>query len=136
MALIKVLLEKPANLSAASKYTAMNGFIYIGGGMLLLIVWPGAVQSLFMDQAFVGHEAGLIRMVGLTLLVIGWYFLFGGRSRARQVVAASVVERLLFVPAVLVPLAMAGVSPHLMVAFAILDPTLPIRAWVLLGRKT
>jgi len=32
MALIKDLLEKPANLSTASKCSAMNGFIYIGDG--------------------------------------------------------------------------------------------------------
>ena len=38
--LINDLLDKPANLSAASKYTAMNGLIYLAGGVLL-IVWPG-----------------------------------------------------------------------------------------------
>lgn len=113
----------------------MNGFIYLGGGALL-IVWPGAVQTLFMDPAFVGHEAGFIRMVGLTLLVIGWYCLFGGRSGARQVVAASVVDRIVYVPAALVPRAISGVFAHLMLAFAILDPALAIGAWVLLGRKT
>jgi len=30
MSLISELLEKRASLSAASKYTAMNGFIYLG----------------------------------------------------------------------------------------------------------
>ena len=33
-------------------------------------------------------------------------------------------------------LAMAGVFPHLMVAFAILDPAPAIGAWAPLGRKT
>ena len=36
MALITDLLEKAANLSTASKYTAMNCFIYIGGGVWCL----------------------------------------------------------------------------------------------------
>ena len=135
MALIKDLLEKGANLSTASKYTAMSGFICIGGGVLL-IVWPGVVRTLFMDQAFVDHEAGIIRMVGLTPLVVGGYFLFGGRSGARQLVAASAIERIVFVPAVLVPQAMASVFPHLLGVFAILDPALAIGAWVPLGRKT
>jgi hypothetical protein len=135
MSLIKDLLEKPTNLSTASKYTAMNGLIYLGGGALL-IAWPGATQTLFMDRAFVGHEEGLIRMIGLTLVIIGWLYFFGGRTGARQVVAASVVDRLIFVPAVLVPLAIAGVFPHLLLTFAILDPVLAIGAWVLLGRKT
>jgi hypothetical protein len=61
--------------------------------------------------------------------------IFGGRSGARQVVASSVVDRLIFVPAVLIPLAVAGVLPHLFVTFAILDPCLAIGAWVLLHRN-
>jgi hypothetical protein len=56
MALIKDLLEKPTNLSTASKYTAMNGFICIGGGAL--IAWPGAVQTLFLDQTFSATRQG------------------------------------------------------------------------------
>ncbi len=135
MALIKDLLEKPPNLSIASKYTALNGVVYLGTGALF-IAWPGVTQTLFMDAAFVGHEGGLMRMIGLTLAVIGWLYLFGGRSGARQIVAASVVDRLVFVPVVLVPLAMAGVFPHLLVTLAILDPLLAVGAWVLLGRKT
>ena len=133
--LINDLLEKPTNLSPASKYTAMNGLIYLAGGVLL-IVWPGLTQTLFMDRAFVGDEQGLIRVMGLTVVVIGWLYLFGGRSDARQVVAASVVDRLIFVPVVLVPLAIAGVFPHLLLAFAFLDVALAIGAWVIFGRVT
>jgi len=33
----------------------MNGFLYLGTGALF-IAWPGVVQTLFMDAAFVGHE--------------------------------------------------------------------------------
>jgi hypothetical protein len=133
--LINDLLEKPTNLSTASKYTAMNGLIYLAAGVLL-IVWPGLTQTLFMDRAFVGDEQGLIRVMGLTVVVIGWLYLFGGRSGARQVVAASVVDRLIFVPVVLVPLAIAGVFPHLLLAFAFLDVALAIGAWVIFGRVT
>jgi hypothetical protein len=61
------LLEKPTNLSTASKYTAMNGLIYLTGGVLL-IVWAGLTQTLFMDRAFVGDEQGLIRVIGLTVV--------------------------------------------------------------------
>jgi hypothetical protein len=133
MALIKALLEKPSNLTTASKYTAMNGFIYLAVG-LLLIVWPGATQTLFGDAAFVGHEEGLMRVIGLTVVVIGWLYVFGGRSHARQIVAASVIDRLIFVPAVLIPVAMAGVFPHLLLTFAALDVLLAIGAWVLFAR--
>ena len=135
MSLIKDLLDKPASLSTASRYTVMNGFIYLGCGALL-IAWPGATQTIFMDRAFVGDEAALIRVMGMTVAVIGWLYVFGGRSGGRQVVAASVVDRWVLVPAVLVPLAMAGVFPHLMITFAILDPLLGIGAWLLLRAKT
>ena len=135
MTLIKDLLEKSPDLSTASKYTVMNGVLYLGTGVLF-IVWPGVVQTLFMDAPFVGNEGALFRVVGLLLVVVGWLYLFGGRSGARQAVAASVIDRLLFVPVVLLPLAMAGVFPHLFVALAILEPTLAIGAWILLGRNT
>ena len=131
--LINDLREGTANASAASKYTAINGLIYLSGG-LLLIVWPGVTQTLFMDSAFVGHEQGLVRVMGLTVVVIGWLYVFGGRSGARQFVAASVVDRLIFVPVVLAPLAIAGVFPHLLLAFTFLDVALGIGAWVLFGR--
>src|SRR5262245_57203204 len=131
--LINDLLQKPVALSAASKYTAMNGLIYLTCGVLL-VVWPGATQTLLLDRAFVGDEQGLIRAMGLAVVVIGWLYLFGGRSNARQVAAASVVDRLIFVPLVLVPLAIAGVFPHLLLAFACLDVSLAIGAWVILSR--
>src|SRR3954453_8664671 len=128
--LLADLLTKNAILPAGSKYTAMNGLIYLCAGALL-IVWPAATQTIFRDRDFIGDEAALVRVMGLTVVVIGWLYLFGGRSRARQIVAASVVDRLLFVPAVLLPLAIAGVFPHLLGAFAILDPALAVGAWVI-----
>jgi hypothetical protein len=134
MTLIKDLLDRSPDLSTASKYTIMNGVLYLGTGVLF-IIWPGVVQAVFKDAPFVANEAALFRIVGLLLVVVGWLYLFGGRSGARQAVAASVIDRLLFVPVVLLPLAMAGVFPHLLVALAILDPTLAIGAWILLSRN-
>jgi hypothetical protein len=135
MSLVDALLEKPANLSTASKYIVMNGFIYLMTGALF-IVWPGVIQTLFRDAAFVGHEKGLIRVIGLTVMIIGWLYWFGGRTGARQAVAASVVDRLVFVPVVLIPLAIAGVFPHMLLTLAIIEPSLAIGAWVLLSRKS
>jgi hypothetical protein len=135
VSLTKTLLEKSPRLTTASKYTVVNGTIYLTIG-LLLIVWPGITQSLFMDPAFVGHEEGLMRVIGLTVVVIGWLYVFGGRSGSRQIVTASIVDRLIFVPAVLVPLAVSGVFPHLLLTFAILDASLAIGAWALLGRQS
>ena len=135
MSLISELLEKPASLSAASKYTAMNGFIYLGAGAVF-IFWPGAVQTLFRDAPFAGNEEALFRVIGMAVGVIGWLYLFGGRSGGRQVVAASVLDRWVLVPAVLVPLAIVGVFPHTLLAFALLDVSLAVGAWMLRNRST
>jgi hypothetical protein len=135
MSFINDLLEKPANLSISSKYAVMNGFIYLGAGALL-IVWPGAVQMLLRDPAFVGHEGALFRVIGMAVAVIGWLYVFGGRSGAQQFGPASVLDRVVLVPVVLVPLVIAGIFPHTLGAFAIVDPTLGIGAWALHNRKT
>lgn len=133
MSLGQALLATPRSVSAASRYTAINGVIYLAAGALLL-AWPGATQALFRDRAFVGDEQGLIRALGMAVAVIGWLYLFGGRSGARQIVAASVIDRLVLVPAVLLPLAAAGVFPHLLLTFAVLDPALALGAWLLFRR--
>jgi hypothetical protein len=41
---------------------------------------------------------------------------------------------LIFVPAVLVPLAMAGVFPTLLLTFAVLDVLLALGAWIFFAR--
>jgi hypothetical protein len=134
MSFMSDLLGTPASLATASKYTAMNGFIYLGLGALF-VLWPGAVQTLFRDEPFTGHEGALFRVIGLTVMVIGWLYLFGGRSGSRQVIAASVLDRWILVPVVLVPIAIAGVFPHVLLAFALLDASLALGAWVLRRRK-
>ncbi len=124
------LLETPPNLSRASHWTAMNGYIYLSLGALF-VIWPGAVQTLFRDDEFAGHEEALFRVIGMTVMVIGWLYLFGGRSGGRQTVAASILDRWILVPAVLVPIAMAGVFPHVLLIFALLDASLALGAWIL-----
>ncbi len=39
------LLETPPTLSSASKWIAMNGYVYLSLGAWLFIIWPGAVQN-------------------------------------------------------------------------------------------
>ena len=72
----------------------------------------------------------------MAVAVIGWLYLFGGRSGARQLGPASVLDRIVLVPAVLMPMMIAGIFPHSLAAFAILDPALGIGAWVIHNRKT
>jgi hypothetical protein len=128
------LWETTPNLSRASHWSEINGFIYLSLGALFL-VWPGAVQTIFRDDEFAGHEETLFRVIGMTVMVIGWLYLFGGRSGGRNLGPASILDRWILVPVVLVPIAMAGVFPHALLAFALLDASLALGAWIL-RRKT
>jgi hypothetical protein len=134
MALIKDLLSAPRPLPAVSIYTIINGVFYLGNGATLLL-WPGIAQVMFFEPPFVGHEAGLARVIGLLLCVVGWLYLFGGRSGSRQFVAAGAIDRIFLVPAVLVPVALSGTFPHLLLIFAVVDPLLGLGAWWLLSRR-
>lgn len=134
MTLIADLLAKPARLPLSSRFTVLNGYLYLASGALLLL-WPGAAQTLFQERAFVGDEAALVRVIGMALAIIGWFYLFGGRSGARQIVAASVIDRITLVPLVLLPLAFMGVFPGLFLAFGLLDPALGLCAWYLMRRE-
>jgi hypothetical protein len=128
------LLETPSRLSSASKWTAMNGYVYLSLGALF-IVWPGAIQTIFRDAPFAGHEGALFRMLGLTIAVIGWLYLFGGRSGGRQIVPASVLDRWILVPGVGIPVALSGVFPHTILAFVLLDVSLALGAWILRSKS-
>lgn len=133
MSILAALKESPAGLSGASTFTWMCGLFYMAAGAVTL-AWPGAAQVLLRDPDFVGHEAALVRVLGMLLLVVGWLYVFGGRSGGRQFVAATVVDRIVLVPAVLVPTALAGVIPHTLLMFAVVDPALALIGWFLLAR--
>lgn len=132
MSLLRTMMSSPGPLQAPSRYTVFNGYFYMGFGGLGL-AWPGAAQTLFLEAPFVGHEAGMMRLVGMTLMIIGWLYVFGGRTGAQSAVAATVVDRLL-VPFAAVPLVLMGVLPHLLSVFAVLDPLLAVGAWLLLRK--
>lgn len=133
MSLLADLLEAPSNLSTASKFTSACGVFYMASGLMLL-VWPGAVQVLFLDPPFEAREEALTRVLGMVLTIVGWLYIFGGRSGGRQFVASTVLDRLVLVPLVLIPTAAAGVFPHIMLTFAVLDPALALVTWRLLAR--
>ena len=71
MSLFGDLLEKPSTLSTASKYSVLNGYLYLALGAMF-VLWPGSVQTIFMDAPFTGHESALFRVTGMAVAVIGW----------------------------------------------------------------
>jgi hypothetical protein len=105
----------------------MNGVIYLEFGALVLLAWSGA-------DHLQGHGVRWKR--GSTRPRNGydrdghWLALFIRWPLRRQA-----DRRVVLIPLVLVPLAIAGVFPHFLLAFAVLDPTLGIGAWLLLSRS-
>ena len=135
MTLLADLAEVPERLPSASLFTIWCGVFYAANGLLLL-AWPGAVQVLFGDPAFAGREEALVRLIGMLLAIVGWFYFFGGRTGGRQFVASTVLDRLVLVPLVLIPTALAGVFPNVMFTFAVVDPALALVSWRLLSRDS
>ena len=131
--LIQALAEKSAAPSPAARFTSISGLLYLGMGLTICAL-PSLVPTLFIEPPFTGREAGLFRLVGWIMAVVGWFLWIGGRSGARSLVAAGIIARLA-VPLVVLPLAMSGVMPHMMVVFGVLDPVTGLLTWRLLSRS-
>ena len=134
MSFLKTLLAQPPP-SPLSTYTTWNGVLYLVMG-LSIFAWPGQVQLIFGADPFEAGEGGLMRVIGFTVAVIGWFYVMGGRTGAASFGLATVVDRLL-VPAFLLPLGASGiVDMHLVVPFAVLDPVLGVGAFLVWKRST
>jgi hypothetical protein len=131
--LIQALAEKAAAPSPASRFTSISGLLYLGMGLAICAL-PSLIPMLFVEPPFSGREAGLFRLVGWIMAVVGWFLWIGGRSGARSFVAAGIIARLA-VPLVVLPLAMNGVLPHMMVVFGVFDPVTGLVTWRLLSRS-
>jgi hypothetical protein len=121
--------------SLLSRYTVANGLLYLAiGSALYLLPAPVLIRLFFLDH-LTGYEEGLARVVGVTVAIIGWFYVMGGRTRTDSFALGTVVDRLLL-PVVLVPLSLRGLAPPGMVLpFAILDPLLAIVAYVIWRRE-
>ena len=73
VSLMNDLRQKPQSLSAASKYTTLNGIGYLAMGSIM-VIWPAVTQTMFREPPFTGREGALMRVIGLTVVVIGWLY--------------------------------------------------------------
>ncbi len=130
--LATLLHVPPEGLSPLSRFIVSNGVLYLGLGLLLLVV-PMSVHELAFFTSLEGYEPGMVRVTAMLLAIVGWFYIIGGRTGTPSFALATVVDRLL-VPLVPVPLAFTGAVPAMSVMpFAILDPVLAVVAlgiWV------
>jgi len=127
--------QPPGPHSLLSRYVVANGLLYLAIGAAMYLLPASLLAQVFLIESFSGYEEGLARSVGVTLAVIGWFYVMGGRTRADSFGLSTVVDRLL-IPVVLVPLMMMGkVAVGMALPFAILDPVLGIGAYVIWLRE-
>lgn len=129
----KLLFSKPPTLTPLTIYTEWNGVFYMLLGATFY-AWPGSAQILLRAPSYQAGEAGLVRALGMTIALIGYFYFFGGRTGQDRFGVATILDRLI-VPVLLVPLVVTGeLSPQLGLPFAVLDPALAIGAWVIFAR--
>ena len=131
---IRGMLARPDEpVTPLARYTKWNGVLYLAIG-LQLYFWPGAAQVLFRAEPFEAGESGLLRVLGMAVAIIGWFYVFGSRTNRDSFGLATIADRAL-VPFLLLPLAWTGaVDPMIVIPFAILDPLLALGAWLIWAR--
>jgi hypothetical protein len=119
--------------SGLSRYTEFCGLLYFVIGFVLLAV--PTVPAGLLGIEFAGAEEGYIRLAGLSVGLVGYFYWFGGRTGATSFGLSTVVDRLLL-PAVLIPMALSGlIEIKIALPFAILDPVLGIGAFLIWKRE-
>lgn len=114
--------------SKLSRYTMWNGVLYLllGGALFVL---PGGVHQAIMGVA--ADQVGNVRLVGMCVGIIGWFYVMGARTGATSFGLATVVDRAA-VPFLLGALVVAGeVTLQQVIAFAVLDPLLALGAFLI-----
>lgn len=131
----RCMLETPAGPPGAlSRYIFSNGILYLAVGATLYLAQDLVRKLLFMEP-FSGQEEGYMRVLGVAVAVVGWFYMFGARTRADSFALATVADRIA-VPVLLLPLYFTGqVEAGLIFAFALLDPLLALGAYLIWRRE-
>ena len=125
------LLERPPQPSnRLSRFTERCGYVYILIGLVFLFA-PTTLGILGLIPPFQGQEEALVRVIGFTLSIIGYFYIFGGRTQHNAFGLSTVLDRLL-VPCVLLFIYQASeVELMLILPLGILDPILGLVAYAL-----
>ena len=117
--------------SRLSTYTVANGVLYSIAGVGIYFAPASWLSRALFVEGFPGHEEGLVRILGVTLAVIGWLYVAGGRTTSESFALATVLDRAL-IPLMLLPLAALHLAPlGVVLPFSILDPVLGLGAYLI-----
>ena len=124
------LMARPTTDSTRlSRYTERCGYLYVLLGLIFLFYPEGKVH-LGLIPPFEGQEEAMMRLIGLLLGVVGYFYVFGGRAHRVSFGLATVLDRLL-VPFVLFFIyQVSEVELMLILPIGILDPLLGLGAYL------
>ena len=121
--------------SRLGRYIVANGVLYLAIGAAVYLLPASALTRLVFVDRLDGYEEGLLRVIGVAVAIIGWFYVMGGRTRAESFGLATVLDRVLL-PVLLVPLwALGMAAPGMVLPFAILDPLLALGAYAIWRRE-
>lgn len=111
-----------------SRYTEGCGFSYGALGTLIFL-WPDSLVLAGLSTPFQGQEQGLMRVIGCVLMLIGYFYVFGGRTQQNSFGLCTVLDRLL-VPVLFGFIYFTSdISGLFILAIAVPDPLLGIGAY-------
>lgn len=79
--MFKALLAPTGPSTPLSTYITINGVIYMSTGFLFWL-YPYALE-LFGSPKLTDDVAGYARGIGIAVIQIGWFYLWGARTRSR-----------------------------------------------------
>ena len=121
----------PATL--LTRYLMVNGLMYLSSGVLF-VLWPYAME-LAGTPKLLDAEAGYLRMVGLGVMQIASFYLFGMRTRWDGFALSSLFNRFL-APVEILPLVFLGLlEPMLGIPFTLTDAFLATVGFVIWQRS-
>ena len=142
-ALVRMALglhETPLPISPTHKFLFLQGVMYSGSGLLfmilprqgcfLLTLGALSVDSFEVDASGHPTEMRMLQFTGFLVFLIGYLYMQGARENTLHFVAASALNRTVFVPLLMVLLAILGARLPLCILFALLDPGLTLLTWL------
>jgi hypothetical protein len=115
----KSLMSPVPPPTALSKYTTFNGVLYMATGTLFWL-YPYALE-LFGHPPLTVATAGPTRGIGIAVMQIGWFYLWGARTRSESFSLATIVNRF-FARVLILPLVyLKLLEPTLGIPFVVID---------------
>lgn len=126
--------ETPLRITPTHRFLFLQGVLYAGAGLLFMIlprqsvylVTLGALSTDSFEIDDSGHptELRMLQFTGFLVMLVGYFYMQGARENTLHFVAASTLNRVVFVPLLMLLLAIFGARLPLCILFALLDPAL------------